>query len=104
MALEGIEWVIILVVIAAIIFWGPKKIPELAKSIGEARHEFSKASKESSKSVSSQQKDEDMPNDDVLIETARKLGINTLGKTRDEIAKEIVDKYGTKKRVPSLKP
>jgi Sec-independent protein translocase protein TatA len=32
-------------IIAALLIWGPHKIPELAKSLGEAKHELETASK-----------------------------------------------------------
>jgi len=45
--LSGLEWIIVLVIVVAVfIFWGPKKIPEVAKAIAEAKKELEKASKE----------------------------------------------------------
>jgi sec-independent protein translocase protein TatA len=38
----GIEWIIIIAIIVAL-FFGVKKIPELARSIGRASGEFAKA-------------------------------------------------------------
>jgi len=35
---------------------------------------------------------------DILIETARKLGISTEGKTREQISQEIVEKFKTEKK------
>ncbi|MDQ1279757.1 MAG: sec-independent protein translocase protein TatA [Thermoproteota archaeon] len=107
--IEGWEWIAILLVGAAILLWGPKKIPELARGLGQARGEFSKASKEyvdaaknaaslDSKGGTSTEKNDSVSSDDTLIETAKKLGINTVGKTRAEISKEIVDKYGFEKK------
>ncbi len=39
MALVGPEIVIALVVVAVLV-WGPKKVPELANALGEARRAF----------------------------------------------------------------
>jgi TatA/E family protein of Tat protein translocase len=39
MALVGPEIVIALLVVAVLV-WGPKKVPELAKALGEARRAF----------------------------------------------------------------
>ena len=36
----GIEWIILLVVAGAILLFGPKKIPELARGLGRAMGEF----------------------------------------------------------------
>jgi sec-independent protein translocase protein TatA len=87
----GWEWILIIVVLMALIIWGPKKIPELARALGEARGEFERASKEVSKMP--KKKKEEASGDDALIETARKLGIDTEGKTRDQISEEILRKF-----------
>ena len=44
--LEGWGWIIIGVVAIVIIMWGPAKIPQFARALGQAKGEFSKASKE----------------------------------------------------------
>jgi TatA/E family protein of Tat protein translocase len=44
MALVGPEIVIALLVVAALV-WGPKKVPELAKALGEARRAFEEGKK-----------------------------------------------------------
>ncbi len=41
MAFAGMEWIIVIVVIVLLLF-GAKKIPELARSIGRARAEFTR--------------------------------------------------------------
>ncbi|NIP33620.1 MAG: hypothetical protein GWN18_01700, partial [Thermoplasmata archaeon] len=41
MAFAGMEWIIVIIVIVLLLF-GAKKIPELARSIGKARAEFSR--------------------------------------------------------------
>ncbi len=38
--IEGIEWIIILVIIAVLFLFGPSKLPELARSTGRALGEF----------------------------------------------------------------
>jgi sec-independent protein translocase protein TatA len=43
----GLEWIIILVVI--VLLFGAKKIPDLAKGLGEGLREFRKAQKEAEK-------------------------------------------------------
>ncbi len=81
------QLLVILGVLVVILIWGPSKIPELARAVGRARKEFDDASKgivqptTSSSTVASA---------DPLVDTARKLGINTQGKTREEISDEIV--------------
>ena len=99
--LEGWEWIIIGVVAIVIIMWGPAKIPEFAKSLGRAKGEFSKAQKEftdaatSSAATASTAVVEHRPasviktKDEMLLETAQRLGIPTDGKTREQISEEI---------------
>jgi TatA/E family protein of Tat protein translocase len=101
--LEGWEWLIIGVVAIVIIMWGPAKIPEFAKALGKAKGEFSKAQKEftdaamttanpSTATVAtspSSQAPTLKSKDEILLETARNLGISTSGKTREQITEEI---------------
>ena len=89
--ISGWEWILILGVVVVIILWGPKKIPELARAIGRARGEFDRASKEYSESPPTTEKQPS--SDDLLIETAKNLGISTEGKTKEQISKEIVEKF-----------
>lgn len=84
MAIVGYEWLIVLAIIVVLFVWGPRKLPEFARSIGLARKEMETAYKEaSSLMVPTLQKD-------VLIETAKKLSISTEGKTSEQISDEIV--------------
>jgi sec-independent protein translocase protein TatA len=96
--LEGWEWIIIGVVAIVIIMWGPAKIPQFAKALGQAKGEFSKASKEfndaansdaPTKPAASKQTPAIKSKDELLLETAQKLGIPTEGKTREQLSEEI---------------
>lgn len=90
------EWILILIVVVALIIWGPKKIPELARAIGQARGEFDRASKEAMR-PEGKGKREEPSSGDALIDTARSLGISTEGKTQQQISKEIVEKFAAEK-------
>jgi sec-independent protein translocase protein TatA len=93
----GYEWLVVVAVIAIIFLWGPSKLPELARSVGLARKEFEKASKEmTSPTTSTPAESSSSSSSDSLIIAAKELGITTEGKTREEIAKEIAEK-ATKK-------
>ena len=103
--LEGWEWLIIGVVAIVIIMWGPAKIPEFARSLGRAKGEFTKASKEFTDAAnmtataptatvapsapSAPAASSLKSKDEVLVDTARSLGIETEGKTREQITEEI---------------
>ena len=91
---DPFQILLILGVLAVILIWGPQKIPELARSIGRARKEFDDASKGLTNPISLSQPD--ALASDPLTDTAHKLGINTQGKTRQEISDEIVKAAQTK--------
>ena len=65
----GIPELIVIFVIALVVF-GPKKLPELGKSIGRAMAEFKKASEEFQESVRSEMKEVEKSAD---LEQVKKL-------------------------------
>ena len=99
--LEGWEWIIIGVVAIVIIMWGPAKIPQFARALGQAKGEFSKASKEFNDAAKADAPAKPVAatasapapaiktKDEMLLETAQKLGIPTEGKTREQLSEEI---------------
>jgi sec-independent protein translocase protein TatA len=87
---DPFQILLILGVVAVILIWGPSKIPELAKSIGRARKEFDDASRGVMQPLSTPTASPSASTPDSLVDTAQKLGINTEGKTRQEISDEIV--------------
>lgn len=88
LAIVGYEWLIVLAIIVVLFVWGPQKLPEFARSIGLARKEIEHAYKE----ASNPSLIPPAPETDALIETAKKLGISTEGKTKAQISDEIVAK------------
>jgi len=107
MALDPLELIIIGVIVVVVLLWGPKKIPELARSLGLARKEFDQAKKvmqnpgsalTDSMTQGVQGQAPPSSSDELLLQTARRLGINTQGKTKEQISEEIVargkDPYG----------
>jgi sec-independent protein translocase protein TatA len=91
---DPLQWIVIGVIVIAIFLWGPQKIPELARGLGRARREFEQASKEVEGSFTAATTSPATPKtgDQLLLETARQLGISTEGKTREQISAEIVAK------------
>ena len=87
--LHGMEWIIIIGLIVAV-FFGAKKIPELARSIGKASGEFEKARLEAKKEV---EKLKNMPAASIertkLDDVASTLGVDSSGKTDEQLRSEI---------------
>ncbi|MHA2052751.1 MAG: Sec-independent protein translocase subunit TatA/TatB [Candidatus Hodarchaeales archaeon] len=86
----------------AVLLLGPDKIPTLGRSIGNAMKEYQDALKgvkstaESPKKMGSQFIDtlsKEPSEDEKLIENAKQLGIQTDGKTIEQISKEILEKF-----------
>lgn len=78
----GAPEIILLLVLIVLLIWGPKQIPKLARSLGLAKKEFEKASK-------GEIKEEELEEDE-LVRLAKELGIETKGKSKEELKKEIL--------------
>ena len=120
MTLLGVDGLVIIGILMVLYLWGPSKVPEMARALGQARREFDKAAKEVTsladvKSITNptrnsitdsinkiitspptstreigQQATTQPPQDPIII-AAKSLGINTLGKTKQELATEITN-------------
>jgi sec-independent protein translocase protein TatA len=91
----GMEWVIIIAIIIALIF-GVKKIPELARSFGRASGEFQKAKIEMQNEIA---KAKAGTNDEreKLESIATKLGINPANKNDEQLRKAIEENLNKNK-------
>ncbi len=85
--IEGFEWIILLIIIAALFLFGPQKLPELARGFGRAMGEFRRGRMEVEKEITQQFGQEDPR---VKVErAASSLGITTAGKTDLQIKLDI---------------
>jgi sec-independent protein translocase protein TatA len=98
-------WEIALILAIVLILFGPKKLPELAKGLGDAIRQYRQASEggvmPTSTPVQVYPQTQVAPTTqtragEILIDTAKQLGIQTDGKTLDQISKEITDKTTSK--------
>jgi sec-independent protein translocase protein TatA len=81
--LGGFEWIIIIVLIV-VVFFGVRKIPELAKSFGKASAEFQKARIQAKRELQQMQSQGDVGRE--KLETiADSLGIDYTNKNDDEL-------------------
>ncbi len=101
--INGMEWIIIILVIV-VIFFGAKKIPELARSMGRATSEFRKARVEAKKSLSNeslsnQDKSQQSIDREKLESIAETLGVDYSNKD-DQDLKNAIDEELKKQGTP----
>ena len=96
---RGLEWVIIIGLVVAV-FFGAKKIPELARSFGKATTEFEKARFEAKRELeqlkSSSSNITTSSSRTKLEEIARSLDIEVASKTDEQLKMEIQEQLREK--------
>lgn len=103
---DPFQLILVLGIVAVLMIWGPSKIPQLAKSLGEAKREFQRGTVDTGQpsppltTPTSYQTNQRETNygansDDDLLKVARTLNIPTEGKDRKQIAEEISWKLKT---------
>jgi sec-independent protein translocase protein TatA len=81
---------LIVILFIVLLLFGGKKLPELARSMGSAVREYTEAAKEPVKYVEEKTKDKDEEDREAILEAAKKLGLETEGRSISEIAQDIV--------------
>jgi sec-independent protein translocase protein TatA len=84
----GFEWIFIIVIIV-VLFFGVKKIPELAKSFGKASSEFEKAKLEAKRDLEKYRNENPNLGREKLESIADTLGIDYTNKNDDELKQAI---------------
>ncbi len=93
MALLGIGWPeLILILAIVLLLFGATRLKGLAKAVGESVQEFKKATSESPKT----KKEEE---EDAVIEAAKKMGVETEGRSMDQILSEMNKKAAGKEKM-----
>jgi sec-independent protein translocase protein TatA len=82
------ELIVILFII--LLLFGGRKLPELARSMGSAVREYTKASKAPLEIVEKKEKNEEDEKRQAILEAARRMGIETEGRSIKEIAQDLV--------------
>lgn len=84
---------LLLILGAALLLFGPNKLPEVAKSLGEATRQYKDGLSNAKREIASQTTElSDLsPQDRKLVLVAKKLGIPTEGRSIDEIAQDILN-------------
>ncbi len=84
---------VILVLAILLLVFGPAELPKIARELGNAWHEFNKASSGLAEAVTSQASEKKGKEEDQLLtEVAKKLSVATDGKTNDQLTKEVLTK------------
>ena len=81
---NGFEWVFIILIIV-VLFFGAKKIPELARSFGKATTEFEKAKIEARKEIQEAKSQDTKVGREKLEAIADTLGIDYTNKNDEEL-------------------
>src|SRR3970040_608671 len=85
----GLEWIILLIIVALLLLFGPSKLPEFARSIGRAWGEFRKGKMEVEREIRAElardEGGEVLAVRDEVMRAARTLSVPTEGKDMKEI-------------------
>ena len=92
----GFEWIFIIVIIV-VLFFGVKKIPELAKSFGKATAEFEKAKIEAKRDLDKYKQENIDIEREKLESIAETLGIDYTNKNNEDLTKSIENEINKKK-------
>jgi sec-independent protein translocase protein TatA len=87
----GLDDPVVIVLIAAVVIFlfGAGQIPKFAKSLGQARKEFNNAMSSSPSTTNATVEVPSSSSQDPLVSAAQKEGIDTQGKSREQIASEL---------------
>lgn len=84
------QFELVAVLFIVLLLFGGKKLPELARSMGSAVREYTTASKEPVKYVEEKTKTKEDQDREAILEAAKKMGIETEGRSISEIAQDLV--------------
>jgi len=88
----GMTEILIIVFVVIILLFGAKKLPELARSLGRAKGEFERGKMEIDKEIREEKAKEGKKEEKDIIRAAKELGIDTEGKSEEQLKKEIAEK------------
>jgi sec-independent protein translocase protein TatA len=86
----GFEWIILLIIIAVLLLFGPQKLPELARGIGRALGEFRRGKMEVERQISQEISDLDVKETRSRVDRAASaLGVPNTGRSEMQLKLEI---------------
>ena len=84
------QFELIIILFIVLLLFGGRKLPELARSMGSAVREYTSASKEPIKYVEEKTRTKEDEEKEAILEAAKKMGIETEGRSISEIAQDLV--------------
>ncbi|MCP8323533.1 MAG: twin-arginine translocase TatA/TatE family subunit [Candidatus Methylarchaceae archaeon HK02M2] len=90
--MQGFNEILIIAIVAIVLLFGAKKVPEMARAFGRAKGEFERGKQEIDKELKEITKTPSKKEEterEKLIKAANSLGINTQGKTDEQLREEI---------------
>jgi sec-independent protein translocase protein TatA len=88
----GMPEILIIILVIVILLFGAKKLPELARSLGRAKGEFDRGKMEIEKELKEEKAKDEKSEEKDIVKAAKDLGIETEGKTEEELKAEIKKK------------
>ena len=87
--MAGAQEILLLIGLALLLF-GPKKIPEIARALGKATTEYKRGIQEAKRTIMSDDENPLSSEEKEIVTAAKKLGIATEGRSVEEIASDLV--------------
>lgn len=87
--IEGMEWIVLLIIVAVLFLFGPQKLPELARSTGRALGEFRRGRMEVDQEIAQQFGKGGTDPRSRQERAAQALGVATVGKSDLQLKLEI---------------
>ncbi len=86
----GFEWIVILIIIAVLLLFGPQKLPELARGVGRALGEFRRGRMEIEREISTELSQLDTRETRMHVEKAAgALGVPAAGRSEMQLKLDI---------------
>jgi sec-independent protein translocase protein TatA len=88
--IEGIEWIVLLIIVAVLLLFGPQKLPELARGFGRALGEFRRGRMEVEREITTEISQMDTRDMRMRVEkSASALGISSAGRSELQLKLDI---------------
>lgn len=88
--IDGIEWIVLFIIVAVLLLFGPQKLPELARGFGRALGEFRRGKIEIEREISTELSQLDVRDQRMRVEKAASaLGVPATGRSELQLKLDI---------------